>query len=162
MNNGKSENDIRFSHTNANIDYGDLSADTDPSDQVFHRQGGGVTYRTAPEGVNDGSKWEFYGNTALPEVGTSESDLIAVLPNVTAVFCQQINKSIGYTEGTQPVDTGTCLNTGASARFDNGTQFSASPNTTDETSFSLKPALQGCVLCSGTGQYNYYTVLLAR
>lgn len=162
LNNGVSENDIRFAYPDANSDYGDLSADTDPSNQLFHRDGGGVTYRAPPDDINDGSKWEFYGQTALPEVGSDEAELIAVLPNVTQAFCEQINKSIGYDAGTQPEDTATCLNGGASARFDDGTQFASSPNTVDETTFSLKPAKQGCVKCTADGTYHYFDVLLAR
>lgn len=162
LQNGVSEADLRFANPDAHTDYGNLSADADPKDQMFHKLGGGVTYRPAPSGVNDGSKWEFYGDTALPEVGSDEADLIAVLPNVSAAFCEQINKSIGYTTGTQPQDTGTCLNSGAGSRFDNGTQFSGSPNTLDENSFSKKPAPQACVRCAGSGQYHYYAVLLAR
>lgn len=159
LQNSTSETDIRFAHPDADPDYGDLSADTDKSDQMFDKQGGGVTYRAAPAGINDGSPWEFYGNTALPEVGSDEADLIAVLPKVTAEFCAQINKSIGYSG--QPEDTGTCLYTNSTPRFSDSDQFASSPNTVDEATFSIKPAPQACVECTGGG-YHYYMVLLAR
>ena len=73
MQNGVSESDIRFAHPDANADYGDLSADADPSDQVFHKDGGGAGYQAPPSGVNDGSAWEFYGHTALPEVSSAST-----------------------------------------------------------------------------------------
>ncbi len=160
MQNGKSESDIRFSHPNANTDYGDLSADPDTTDQVFARDGGAAHYRSPPENINDGSAWEFYANTALPEVGSNEADLIALLPNVTYEFCDLVNKTIGY--ATIPQDSGTCINSGSSARFNNSTQFASSPNTTTESSFSIKPAMQGCVQCTSDDSLHFFHVLMAR
>ncbi len=160
LQNGISESDIRFSHPDANSDYGDLGADTDKIDQMFHRDGGNAMYKAAPNGINDGSAWEFYGNTALPEVGSDAADLIAVLPNVTSDFCDKANAAIGYT--SRPEDTSTCINTGASVRFDNGMQFDSSPNTTDEASFSVLPATRGCIECTTDGSLHYFHVLMAR
>jgi len=160
MQNGKSESDIRFSHPNANADYGDFSADPDTTYQIFARNGGAAHYRSPPENVNDGSAWEFYGNTALPEVGSSEAELIALLPNVTSDFCDLVNKTVGY--ATLPQDSATCINSGSSARFNNSTQFVSSPNTTTETSFSIKPAMQGCIQCTSNGSLHFFHVLMAR
>lgn len=177
MRDGKSESDLRFAHPEASSDYGDLAADSDPSDQVFHREGGGAGYRPAPEGVNDGSAWEFYGGTHLPGVGSSRADLIAVLPNVTQQFCDKINQQAG--QSTTPADTGTgaasgsdpgdCLNIGAPGRFSDSQQFYASPNTVDETTFAQDPvtgsaytALQACVRCARDSQNHFYHVLMAR
>ena len=81
-----SENDIRFSHPDAHTDYG-LITDT-PARQVFSREGGGASYRAAPSGINDGSAWEFYGGTHMPDVGSDRAELIAVLPNLTQEFCE--------------------------------------------------------------------------
>lgn len=162
LQNGYSEADIRFSHPDADPDYGDLSADADKSDQMFDRLGGGAQYRTPPAGINDGSAWEFYGHTALPEVGTDEAELVAVLPNVTLAFCEAYNKVLGYDETTQPEDTGPCINGGASARFDSGTQFSGSPNTVDVSSFTWKPSLSGCAQCTTDSSYHVFHVLMAR
>ena len=161
MQNGFSEVDIRFAHPDAHTDYGDLSADTDKSDQLFAREGGASYYRTPPEGINDGSAWEFYASTAFPEVGSDLAELIAILPNVTQNFCEQINNIIGY-DATQPTDTATCLYDGATSRFDASTQFASSPNTVDTATFSLKPSLQGCVQCSSDSSYHFYHVLMAR
>lgn len=160
LENNYSETDIRFAHPNAHSDYGDLAADSDKTDQVFDREGGGARYRPAPSGINDGSAWEFYGHTSFAHAGSDEAELIAVLPNVTQAFCDAANASIGY--DAQPEDSGTCVNGGATARFDAGTQFFSSPNTTVETSFSVKPSLRGCVECTGDGSLHYYHVLLSR
>jgi hypothetical protein len=177
MQSGKSEADIRFAHPDAPTDYGDLSADTDPSDQVFYQDGGGAAYRVPPDGVNDGSPWEFYGGTHLPGVGSDRAELIAVLPNVTPQFCERINQINGQS-GT-PTDTGSstasganpgdCLNLGNAGRFGASQTFYASPNTVNEASFAqdnvtseAKTALQACVVCSSDSKRYFYHVLMAR
>jgi hypothetical protein len=177
MHSGKSESDIRFAHPQNDPDYGDLPADTDPTDQVFHRDGGGATFRAPPAGINDGSPWEFYGGTALPGVGSNRADLIAVLPNVTEQFCTRINQV--NNQSAAPTDTGggsasgaspgDCLYGGTAARFNDSQQFYATPNTVDETTFAQDPntltartALEACVVCSLDSKRHFYHVLLAR
>ncbi|MFP4097718.1 MAG: hypothetical protein ACLFP8_05325 [Alphaproteobacteria bacterium] len=160
MQNGISENDIRFSHPLAPASYGDLSADADQSDQLFSIRGGGAQYRAPPQDISGAENWEFFGQSALPGVGSDEAELIAVLPDVTMDFCAMMNKSIGY-EG-QPEDSGTCLKAPNSKRFGDGEQFSSSPNTTEEDSFSIVPAKQGCVQCTSSGAYHFYHVLMSR
>lgn len=158
MNNGPSESDLRFAHPDADSEYGDFT--TNPSYQIFQRSGGGAQYRLPPDGVNDGSAWEFYGNTHLPEVGSARAELIAVLPNVTEEFCDKINALYGYSE--QPDDTGTCLKGADTTRFDDGTQFDDSTtNTVDAATFSVKPSMQACVLCDDDTRH-FYHVLMAR
>ncbi len=185
---GKSESDIRFAHYNANADYGDLSTDTDLTDQVFMREGGGATYREPPEGINDGSAWEFYAGTHIPGVGRADrAEMVAVLPHVTQEFCSKINQVNGQTgtvadDGTGAAsgsDPGDCVNVGALGRFDDLQQFYSTINTMDETSGSFvhdantsapRPALQACVTCSRdtnsangtTDERHFYHVLLAR
>lgn len=160
MQNGYSESDIRFAHPNAPTDYGDLSADADKSDQLFAKEGGGAQYQDPPSNINDGSSWEFYGQTALPEVGSDEAELVAVLPNVTQAFCERVNTILDY--AAQPEDSSTCVNGGASARFDAGTQFSGSPNTVVDATFSQKPSTQGCIECTSDNSYHFFHVLMAR
>lgn len=179
ISNRKSEVDIRFSHPANHADYGDLSADTDPSDQVFSPQGGGAAYREPPADINDGSKWEFYGGTAIPGVGTAKPDLIAVLPNVTQQFCNKINELNGQPVTPTPEDTGSaaagvgvagdCLHMGPLGRFNSTEQFYTVPNTTDEATFAqdpntsaARPALQACVQCDIGPATHFYHVLLAR
>ncbi len=176
--NGKSEVDIRFSHPDAHTDYGDLSADADPSDQVFHRTGGAAKYRAPPADIQTptGGNWEFYAGTHLPEVGSTKADLVAVLPNVTLAFCEKIN-DLNQQSGDQPEDTGAaaaagndpgdCVDAGALGRFDAGRQFydtPSTPNTVDESTFTTMPGTQGCVQCVNIGgaPYHFYHVLYAR
>ena len=176
--NGVSESDIRFSFIGASNAYGDLSVDTDTSDQVFAREGGGALYRDPPERVNDGSPWEFYGGTALPSVGSARADLIAVLPNVSLQFCNAINELNG--QSSLPLDTGIgspgglsagdCLYMGTGeGRFGDSEQFYITPNTVNESTFAQdantsapRPALQACVQCARDNAYHAYHVLMAR
>lgn len=161
LQNNISEVDIRFAHPDAPSDYGTIT--TDPTHQVFDKTGGGVEYRAAPSGINDGSAWEFYGSTALPQAGSDSADLVAVLPNVTTEFCSKINTQVGY--AAQPSDTGAgatnCVNGGSTLRFNGTTQFSVVPNTVDAATFSVKPSVEGCVSCTAGGLH-YYRVLMAR
>jgi hypothetical protein len=184
MRDGISESDIRFAHYDAHADYGDITVADGThgfKNQVFHPDGGAAEYRAPPNGINDGSAWEFYAGTQIPGIGTvTRGDLVAVLPNVTEDFCNKINIINGQT-GT-PADTGTtaasgsdpgnCVNVGALGRFDAGQQYYDDPdlNTMDETTFvqdantsAVRPTPQACVVCSvGTTTRNFYHVLLAR
>lgn len=176
-NNGKSESAIRFAHPAASSDYGDLGADTDKTDEVFAPEGGGATYHEPPAGINDGSKWEFYGGTAVPGAGSSRADLVAVLPNVTQQFCDKINDLNGQPHTLTDTGTGAaggsspgdCIYGGAAARFGDTHQFYNSPNTMNEATFTQNPnsgaagtALEACVKCSIDGQNHFYHVLMSR
>ena len=167
LQNGFSESDIRFAHTNAPSAYGDLSGDADKTDQVFHRSGGGANYRTPSSDISSASQWEFYGTTHLPSVGSSRAEHIAVLPNVTQQFCDKINTL--NSQASTPTDTGTCLWSDTTNRFNDSVQFLSSPNTVDETTFdqdtntsAARTALQGCVTCSTGSTLHFYHVILAR
>jgi hypothetical protein len=176
VNSGKSEADLRFAHPDAPSSYGDLSADLDPTDQLFHLRGGGASYKEAPEDINDGSKWEVYGGTAVPGMGSARAELVAVLPNVTQQFCEKLNQMAGQ---DAPDDTGgslasgalpgNCVSMGPNGRFRDAQQFYATPNMMDESSFAQdpetngpRPAQDACVLCAADGNYHYYHVLMAR
>lgn len=176
MENGNSEVDLRFAHPDAPSSYGTIG--TSPTTQLFSPQGGAATYQDPPANINDGSKWEFYGGSAIPGVGTSAAELVAVLPNVTQQFCAKINDL--NSQSAQPLDTGAgaattsnagdCVYMGAPGRFNDGSSanFYAAPNTMDLTSFAqdantstARPAPQACVQCDD-GSYHFYHVLLAR
>ncbi len=164
LSNGVSEADIRFAHPDAPADYGTIT--DDPAWQVFGKAGGKANYRAAPANVNDGSAWEFFATTRVPQVGSDKTELIAVLPNVTEAFCNVINSQLGFTKGTQPTDNTTgstpdCIMGAAAHRF-TGSFSDSSPNLMDATTFSRLPVLQACVYCESGTTYNYYYVLMAR
>jgi len=164
LSNGLSESDIRFAHPDAATEYGVIT--TNPTNQIFGKTGAKATYRSPPEGINDGSKWEFFATTRVPQIGSDKVELIAVVPNVTKSFCDTINSQLGLKVTTQPTDnasgsTPDCVAGGASDRF-TGSFNDISPNLMDETTFSSLPASQACVYCASSSTYNYYYVLLSR
>lgn len=164
-----SEQNIRFSIPGS-VDngYDLLSNDSDGTEnQIFAKNGGGVTYRLVDAAIfadNTANDWDFYGGTHLPGVGIeNRAELIAVLPNVTQQFCEAINEVNGQTDA-QPEDTSDCLYTNTTNRFGVGTTPTTfddtSPNITDESTFTVTPALQACVECGG--DFHIYHVLMAR
>ena len=158
-----SEADIRFAHPDASSDYGTIT--TNPGNQIFSTQGGQATYKLPPAGISDGSPWEFFATSKIPQVGSDRAELIAVLPHVTQSFCQTINSQLGFTSGTQPTDDAAgspaCVMGSSSNRF-TGSYSDTSPNPLDGASFSKLPAYQACVYCASSSTYNYYYVLLSR
>ncbi|HAJ90084.1 MAG TPA: hypothetical protein DCM27_03590 [Rhodospirillaceae bacterium] len=162
--NGISEADIRFAHDDAPTEYGNI---TDaPKNQIFGKQGAKANYKKPPQGVNDGSPWEFFGTSRIVQVGSDKAELIAVLPHVTETFCKAINSQLGFAPNTKPTDSASgsspdCVMGSSSHRFQ-GSFTDISPNLLDAASFSKLPALQACVYCDAGSTYNYYYVLLAR
>jgi len=159
-----SEADLRFAPPDDNTtQYGDIAVT--PENQVFSPDGGRATYKAPPDGVNDGSPWEFFATSQIPQVGSDKAELIAVLPNVTSAFCETMNSQLGFASGTIPIDDPAgappCVKGPALNRFD-GSFNDASPNTLDDTTFSKLPAYQACVVCRSDGSYNYFYVLMAR
>ncbi|MFP4312917.1 MAG: hypothetical protein ACLFR0_01210 [Alphaproteobacteria bacterium] len=171
MQNGVSESDIRFAiptDTANATGYGDDGdVNTNPQAQMFHPNGGGATYRDPPQNIQSTvSAWEFYGGTRIPGAGTNRADLIAVLPNVTAQFCQKINEING--QSATPAEDGSGnINAGVAARFGSGgttvTFDDSTPNTLNTGSFSKIPALQACVTVAGSpAEYHFYHVIMPR
>ncbi len=163
LNNGASENDIRFAHTDAAVEYGTIT--TTPEYQIFSKNGGRANYRTAPSTIlaSGTGNWEFYGTTNIPQIGSDRAELIAVLPKVTAEFYAQVNKELRLTGQPDDDSTGTtpdCVQGGTLYRFSASAGFSTPANGLDSGSFSRLPAPNACVTC-GTA-YHYYHVLLAR
>lgn len=168
LQNGHSESDIRFSHANAGSAY-QTTMDAPNTRQVFHPRGGAANFREPPQGVNDGTPWQFYGNTHITDLGTDtetarKAELIMVLPNVTLQFCQRINtmndQNLDVVAGVQdPVDDG-CIY--APGNEFNGTFITgSSANVPDHTLFRHNPATQACVRCDD-GSLHFYHVLMAR
>lgn len=160
LHDGASENDIRFANRH-NADYGNINDQR--TRQVFAAEGGGVEYRLPIPAISGASQWEFYGHTHLPGVGSDRPELVAVLPDVTEAFCTRINKMNNYDQATQPTDnSGDCINAGAAFRFTSAVQFSTGGgiDTTDEASFTVQPAMEGCVQCGA--DYHFFHVLMAR
>jgi hypothetical protein len=158
---GVSEAKLKFAHPDGDSDYGLISVE--PTEQVFSTKGGNIPYKLPPAGVNDGSKWQFYGTTDIPQVGSDKAELIAVLPNVTKEFCVMIDRQLKLGD-TPPVDDNTsttpdCVGSLTAAHKFSGTYMDP-PNELDPTTFSRLPMSQACVSCGAS--YHYFYVLLSR
>ena len=166
---GVSESDIRFAPPNAAsmpVAYGVYS---NAPNMVFAPLGGGVEIKSPPSGVNNGAMWGFFATTHFTDLGTDtaatrKAELIAVLPNVTQAFCNQINRNvkqtIDLTQLTDPAANG-CV-------FASGSEFAgtfvtgATANTLDDTKLSSVPAKEACVVCGTDQKMYYYKVLMVR
>ena len=160
LSNSISEADLSFAHPDAPSDYGTYG--TTPQAEIFNPQGGAAVWREAPSNIllTSSGHWEFYGATSIPGAGTDKADLIAVLPDVSKAFCDQINDINGQVSA-QPTDPAGCVNGGAADRFQGAASFSAVPNTMDTTTFAILPAMEACVQCAD-GKYHYYHALVVR
>lgn len=160
---GISEADLRFARPAIVDDYGDITVN--PTNQLYSETGGGVHYSAPPNGASTDtdSIWEFFGNSALPQVGTDAADLTIVLPKVNEDVCHQINALLGYSvTAAIPTDSaGGCVYSATGAdRFSGTFKTGGDINTMGTTGFTILPAPQACVSCGGT--YHYYNVLLER
>lgn len=159
MNNGHSEVDIRFAHPDASSSYGDIT-DT-PSRQIFDRNGGGATYREPPSGIQTTTtQWVFSGENAIPEIGTSNAELLAILPNVTEDFCFKINENYDVDNplDAPPIDPDS---------FDITTEFTGTYSNSETIGTTALNSLKlgGCFEGIGTppaGTFHYYRVILPR
>ena len=155
---GISEADISFAHGDAPSQYGDEAVDPD-STEIFSYNGGKAEYKSPNPEISTATYWEFYGESAMPQVGSSRADLIAVLPDVTREFCDAFNTYVDLDiSATYPDDPATCFKSADANRF-NGS-FNASPNTLDTSTFSALPAPMGCASCGSN--YHAYIVLYER
>lgn len=163
--NGHSEADIRFAHPNADSAYGVI---TDiPTRQVFHRDGGGATYRAPPTGIQTTlTPWIFNGRNNVNFIGstdgtggnTTSTELLALLSNVTIDFCMLINEKNNIPNPLEepPQDN----NFASTAIFSGDFLLEA---TLDAP--GLEGKMEGCFEGDSTppaGTYHYYRVLLPR
>ncbi len=165
--NAYSEADIRFGNPSNTVNYG-LITDV-PARQVFDPTGGGVTFKSTPPALlNNGTQWQFFATTHIPDLGTntaasSKAELIAVLPNMTRAACERTNLAlhqvINLASFTDPAGNGCIYDVGN--HFTGTYEQGATTNTLDRTLIPNLPAKELCVSCSD-GTYHYYRVLLAR
>lgn len=150
---GYSETEISFEnpgvagYTNANC--------IEDECEIFHIDGGGLTLLSPPPNANDGTDWLFTTNEII-DVGTTSSDLIAVLRNLDQTVCEQINLKLHNT-------TAIALEDGTPSVV----QFTGTYGTGTEISITGLSGLnaycfEGDSASFPASTYNYYQVLIPR
>ncbi|MCB1532876.1 MAG: hypothetical protein KDJ35_08400 [Alphaproteobacteria bacterium] len=137
------ENDIVAGYTNA-------GAPGDGSCNIFSTNGGNVTWRTFSFGAQN---FEYWGNDAVQDIGTTNSDLMmTLLINGETTLCSALNKQIGLgsTIAIGSGDEDASLFTGSFG--DSGTETIS--ETPSETTACFDP--------DGGEGYYFYHVLLER
>lgn len=159
---GASSTQISFENTVvAGYANGGCSSD---SCKVFVFDGGGLDWEAPIAGVNNGENWGFSGSVSLTDVGTTASDLLAILPNVSLELCTKLNVLLNiHNSSTSPPVV-------AAATFD---KFTGSyPTTSTINTALLNGKKSGCLqitTASGTaidgaplaGKYHFIQVLQA-
>jgi len=134
--------------------------------EVFNSAGGGITWKSPPEGVNDGSEWVITAGSRLIGVGdTNKREIILVLPNVDLNVCNQINSKMNINlAASPPADTATAdvatKFTGTAGTGNPALGFSGAPGT-----IGFDGLTTACFEGGGTpaaSTYHFYHVLLVR
>ncbi len=158
--NGTSENDISFhSEMWGNNDYQHNPAQPEEN-RIFSPKGGAVNFPTIPPlASKTTSKIAFYGDFAVDNIGSPNSELTFVIEDIDRNFCLYTNKELGITNpSNQPPDDklGTA-----------GTPFNGSYTTRggDAQIGNVITALKGkktaCIKDS-SGKLIFYHVLIER
>jgi hypothetical protein len=150
---------------NAPSDYADL---TSPAVGVFHPQGGGATYVTAPATLMDNGNpgvWHFNAEFEVEDVGTSVAsdaagnEVMAFLPNITQTLCTRINEQLGI---SGDINTAADVSTEFETDMIDGYSIPSSEETLgDANSAGLQGQPFGCFQNNG-GEYVYYHVLIEQ
>jgi hypothetical protein len=156
-----SENSISVEHNGAFVNTAcDAAPDASfPGCQLFNSAGGAITPQDPGKDAHDGSDWFFTGSTCIGGLGTgttgcdsdgsSNEELLVILPNVNASVCTELNKKLNITG--IPADT--------------GGSYSTTPFTggfADGTEIILAGGAYSAACFSNTGSNHFYYTLLAR
>ncbi|MCC7305323.1 MAG: hypothetical protein IT558_03580 [Alphaproteobacteria bacterium] len=138
----------------------------DDAAKIFHTAGGGVTWKNAPaEAMNSAATpdnlWHIYGDNEIKEVGTtcgadSCADLILVVDELNKTVCMKINKLLSVTEDNvdPPTDSGM-----GTTRYIGVYGYA---QTIGDEGSTLVGKSAACFENTGTGEYTFYKVLVAR
>jgi hypothetical protein len=161
----------KISNTNISFENSIVTGYTNPTCtvdtcKIFAFDGGGRDWETPTTDISSGQDWAFTGSLAIQNMGTTDTDLVAFLPNIPLSICNRINTSLGWygTTGAPPSLTGI-----SAAKF-TGTYGVAPVNISHA---SLQGQKSGCIqlgTVSGTAFsgtlpstfYTFYQVLEAR
>lgn len=177
--------DVEISFANPTITGYEHTPAASEACQIFHGSFGTATYRTPATDWLDETRaaltgyghWLFTGEGCVHNLGTggtdcasangtTDSELIAVMPYVHKRVCTEVNKLLGITNpGDEPPQSATpALNT-AMTKFTGsyGQNFAIQSNVSDTEILNAAPA--GCFEGAGApipDTYHFYQVLIVR
>ena len=107
-----SENDISLWHDSDGNGTEDASDDnynpgcTQTTCKIFNAGGAGLTYTPPPTGVSGSTDWLFVATNDVTGVGTTNTDLILILPDMRPSVCAHINRmlNVSYAGTESDVD----------------------------------------------------------
>lgn len=168
---GISESDLDFVALGAAYDNTNC---TTAECEIFNREGGGISYRTAAQILGDssfGNNWVISSGNRIYHVGCDTqsaecTDLLLLLPNVPKSVCLQINAIEGITNpsGDAPQQNEVTNGTGFKGDYSAvNLSFIGGTNAANESP-QVAGKTAGCVYEFGGGQntYYFYYVLLGR
>ncbi len=161
---GIPESDISFEY---NGNYVNAACTTNDC-KVFDFDGGGLEWDTAPTGSTGGDDWIFTSGIAIEDIGTTNTDLVAILPGVNEDVCHRINVLIDIEAET---DTAPISGSGITADGFTGSYSSGIPTLISSAKTNGKRS--GCALVASMASDMlassplsqprvYYQVLIAR
>ena len=83
------QNDIVTNYDNLNC--------TTEKCRVFSYDGGGRDWEIPVTETNESYNWAYTGDISIQDVGTTDADLVAILPNLSLAICTRLNKVQGVT-----------------------------------------------------------------
>lgn len=118
--------------------------------QVFHPDGGAMSWISPANSVNDGSEWIFAGTNHADNIGSAAPELVMILRNINSNICNSINTVSGIT----------VLGSDATIDFTKFTGVYTATQTID----SAADTMAGCLNHDngGTDEPFFYQVLIAR
>lgn len=151
----------------AGKDIDDTLSPTKPSvlHAVFHPLGGGATYTQSPADVMASSQpgtWHFSQEFNIPNVGTTQNDLIAYLSGVSSSVCDKINEQLGIS--STPVLAAVVVD--SVDQISDGTDQDVPVVTAAAADTDIGAGVDGqpfaCFRNGAAGPYVYYHVLIEQ
>lgn len=168
---GVDETDLCFYSGSNNATYNHASC-ADNNNNVFHSDGGGVSYQNPTSSFNDGTEWEFssrvqvfgQGGTVIGGGGHNETaELLILLRGMNENICLKINEEIGIS--AIPVDSGDIEVDRFDGDFSHSDNLDGCDPTCGNVATSPIGSLAthiGCIEEGDTGDFIYFHTLLAR
>ncbi len=152
------ENSVVAGYTNAACSTG--------SCKVFDFNGGGKDWETPSTDINNGTDIGITGSLAIKNMGSSNADLVMLMPNISSSICSTINILLGiHDSSTTPAVIATVTATKFTGAYSGAptmithSQLDGQKSGCFQITTATGSAFSGTPL---TNSYTFYQILLAR